>query len=230
MPDDQIRIDDLPLFPLPRALCPGGLLPLRIFEVRYLDMVARAFRDGTPFGVVCLIEGSEVQQPARGGDGETFAQERFHDAGTLATISQLERPMSGLMVIRCEGTRRFRLSARKRLPHGLWTGTAMCIESDPDVPVPPDLAHTSEALRDLFTQLQAQAGAPQQLPFLAPYRWDDCGWVAHRWCELLPMPAALQQRLLETESPLLRLELVADMLDRFREPAPRREGPPSQTD
>jgi uncharacterized protein len=217
-------LDALPLFPLQLVLYPGGLLPLRIFEVRYLDMIGRAHRDGTPFGVVSLIEGQDVQQPARAPPGlptgDAFANERFHAVGTLATISQLERPQPGLMVIRCTGTQRFRLSSQQRLSHGLWTGQAHTLPVDVAVPVPPDLAATRDALRALIQQFQAQLEPDHELPLQAPFLWDDCGWVAHRWCELLPMATAMKQRLLETDSPLLRLELVSDLLEQLRA-APR---------
>lgn len=213
-------LDALPLFPLQRVLFPGGVLPLQIFEVRYLDMIGRAAREGTPFGLVCLSQGSEVQRPA--GNHGAYADESFHDIGTLAVITDISRPQPGLIFIRCEGTQRFALRARTRLANGLWTGAATLLEPDLHVPVPDDLAATGDALRAVVAELQARAEPGHSLPFAQPYRWDDCAWLAHRWCELLPLPAALQQRLLETASPLLRLELVADMLDRTTRRAPGR--------
>ncbi|MDB5893017.1 MAG: peptidase, partial [Rhodoferax sp.] len=82
----------LPLFPLGTVLFPDGLLPLRIFEVRYLDMVKRCFKSGTPFGVVALQRGGEVRQAGAG-------PEAFHPVGTLARITQVETPQPGLLVI-----------------------------------------------------------------------------------------------------------------------------------
>ena len=52
------------------------------------------------------------------------------------------------------------------------------------------------------------------MPLTAPYQLDDCGWVANRWCELLPIPLALKQHLMELDNPLVRLELVSDILER----------------
>ena len=52
------------------------------------------------------------------------------------------------------------------------------------------------------------------MPILMPYKFDDCGWVANRWCELLPIPVAMKQQFMELDNPLLRLELVNDILDR----------------
>src|SRR3954462_617208 len=90
-----LTLQSLPLFPLGTVLFPGGLLPLRIFEVRYLDMIARCHKAGAPFGVVLLTQGQEVRQPG--------GTEAFSTVGTLATISELESPRPGLMVIRAAG-------------------------------------------------------------------------------------------------------------------------------
>ena len=81
----------MPLFPLRTVLFPDGLLPLQIFEPRYLDMIAHRHRHAAPFGVVCLSEGSEVRRPAPGLDGDGFAPEAFHPIGTLARCSSSMR-------------------------------------------------------------------------------------------------------------------------------------------
>lgn len=73
---------------------------------------------------------------------------------------------------------------------------------------------TANALGKLIKNLQERKMPVGQMPLLAPYRLDDCGWVANRWCELLPMPVDLKQRLMALDNPLLRLELVSDILER----------------
>lgn len=203
----------LPLFPLSRVLYPGALLPLRIFEVRYLDMIGRAHRDGTPFGVVSLTEGREVQQPA-GPTGDGYANEIFHDVGTMALVERLERPHPGLYQIVCRATQRFRLQHRERLKTGLWVGNAELLPDDTPLEVPEDLEPVALMLRALLRELVKRAG--DDMPIPQPHRLDDCGWVANRWCDLLPVPSDVKQRLLETDSPLLRLELVSDLLERIR--------------
>jgi uncharacterized protein len=202
----------IPLFPLQSVLFPDGWLSLRIFEPRYLDLIKRCRQQDQPFGVVALSEGSEVRQ--RASEGAGFASERFHVIGTLARIEHFEQPQPGLMRIRCRGGQRFRLLASECLPHGLWTGSAELIERDADVPVPPDLARVSRLLQTLLHTLETGAAA-EELPLQPPYRWDDCGWLANRWCELLPLPAEDKQRLLSLDNPLLRLELVVDQLERL---------------
>ena len=211
------QIAALPLFPLQCVLFPGGYLPLRIFEVRYLDMIGRAHKAGTPFGVVCLTEGREVRtapsHSLREGARDPGAPEAFHDIGTLARIDHLERPHPGLMTIGCTGTQRFRIRSREQLKHGLWVADVELLNGDAEVGVPSDLTSVSATLREAVQSHTQRAGDAAELPFQPPYRWDDCGWVANRWCELLPMGAEHKQRLMSLDNPLLRLELVADVLD-----------------
>ena len=209
----------LPLFPLQSVLFPGGLLPMRIFEVRYLAMVDRCHKADTPFGVVCLSEGSEVRRPApdAGPSGDGFAQEAFFPVGTLARIELLQRPQPGLMVIRCTGTQRFKILRSAQQKFGLWVGDVELIEDDIPTPVPTDLGFAREGLQELVRHIeksidQNPGRAAAEMPLRKPYQWDDCGWVANRWCEMLPLNPALKQRFMSLDSPLLRLELVADTL------------------
>jgi uncharacterized protein len=210
----------LPLFPLQSVLFPGGVLPLRIFEVRYLDLITRCHREGAPFGVVCLTQGSEVRQPRRLGEpaaavGDEFELQAFAPIGTVAHIIEIETPQAGLMLIRCTGGRRFQLSRSEQLKHGLWVGQAQWMPDDLPVPVPPDLAHARLALQRLVENMQATMSQADALPLLPPFRWDDCGWLANRWCEILPVSPQLKQQFMALDNPLVRLELVADLLDKL---------------
>ena len=54
----------LPLFPLNTVLFPGGLLPLRVFEARYMDMTRECLKAEQPFGVCLIKDGKEVGTPA----------------------------------------------------------------------------------------------------------------------------------------------------------------------
>ena len=139
----------LPLFPLRNVLFPGGYLPLRIFEVRYLDMIGRSHKAGTPFGVVCLTHGAEVNSAPVAGrpSGDGYANEEFHLEGTLAQINRLERPNPGLMMIRCTGAQRFRVCSSEKLKHGLWMAEVELLPDDVAVPVPADLENSAFALQ-----------------------------------------------------------------------------------
>jgi Lon protease-like protein len=214
----------IPLFPLGSTLFPGGFLALRIFEVRYLDMIGRRHKAGEPFGVVCLSEGSETRLRAGGTadgkpSGDGFAHEAFFPVGTLASITKFERPQPGLMMIGCVGTQRFRIERSEQLKHGLWVADVELLADDAEVPVPDDLAFTREGLqavmRDIERSIEPPGDGPVELPILEPFRWDDCGWLANRWCEILPLQPELKHRFMALDSPLLRLELVADTLQQI---------------
>jgi len=201
-------LSSLPLFPLGTVLFPGGYLPLRIFEVRYLDMVRKCCAAGAPFGVVTLSQGNEVQQPG--------AHEVFSRTGTLATITEYSSPQPGLMLIRCHGTRRFRTTSEPQRQYGLWTADMEYLDDDGPVPVPEHLVSTAEALEQFMETLQRRGIPPEQMPWQEPMQLGDCGWVANRWAELLPLPAPVKLNLMALDSPLLRLELVNDLLARHQ--------------
>ena len=216
---ENLTLSSLPLFPLGSVLFPGGLLLLRIFEVRYLDMIGKCHKHQAPFGVVSLIEGSEVRKPASaaaagepGGDG--FANETFNAIGTLARISEFSAPQPGLMMVRCIGLQRFSITRHGKLKHGLWVADVQRVPDDQSVAIPQDLKGVASALAGVIQALQARATSDDQMPLLAPHRLDDCGWVANRWCELLPMAPDAKQRLMALDNPLVRLELVSDFLER----------------
>lgn len=208
-----LSLFSLPLFPLGTVLHPGGSLPLRIFEVRYLDMVRKCQRSGAPFGVVLLTQGSEVNKAPAPDATAAAAGETFHTIGTLATIVECSTPQPGLMMVRCTGTHRFQVTRSEKLKHGLWIADVTLLPDDQPVAIPPDLAHVAQALNALIQSLHQRAVPAPEMPVQAPYLLDDCAWVANRWCELLPIPAEHKQRLMELDNPLLRLELVSDVLE-----------------
>jgi Lon protease-like protein len=199
---------EVPLFPLGSVLFPGGHLPLRIFEPRYLDMIQRCHAQGQAFGVVALTEGHEVRQR----EGEGFRREAFHQVGTLARIDHFEHAQSGLIHIRTRGTRRFRLRSSRCLSHGLWLGELDMLPDDTVVPIPYDQGPAVWRLQQLLAEWSERVAA-DELPLQPPYAWDDAGWVSNRWAELLPMPLDDRQRLMAMDNPLLRLDLVVDRLD-----------------
>ena len=213
-------IEALPLFPLGSVLFPGGLLPLQIFEVRYLDMIGKAIKAGTPFGVVALTEGREVRQRKEQAPGDAvpsgdgFANEAFHAVGTLATITQHGAPQPGLLVVLCQGTQRFRIDRHEKLKHGLWVADVTLLAADQVVRVPHELRAAVDALDAFIQQLITQGVSADAMPLVAPYALDDCAWVANRWAELLPVDAQIKQRLMALDSPVVRLELVHDLLEK----------------
>ena len=198
--------DTLPLFPLQAVLFPGGLLALKVFEPRYLHLVARCLREHSPFGVVCLTQGSEVRQPGA-------EPPRFELIGTVAHITAAEVPHGEPVQLRCRGGQRFRLGAHAQQAHGLWAGQATLLPDDPPVPVPDELASLAPRLQDALRALGEDL--PAAIVRATDPRWQDAGWLANRWSELLPIPAEARQRLMTLDNPVWRLELVSEWLERL---------------
>ena len=191
--------EPLPLFPLQAVLFPGGLLGLKVFEARYLDLVSACLRTRQPFGVVCLRQGSDAGRGAV----------RVEPVGTLAHIDEVDGEQAGILQLRCSGGSRFELAAApEQRSNGLWTAAVSPLPDDPAEAPAPEMLATVAALAKAIASLKAQGN----LPFLEPYRLDDAGWVANRWCEILPITLAAKQRLMALESPSIRLKLVDEFL------------------
>lgn len=204
-PRPPISAQTIPLFPLASTLFPEGRLPLQIFEVRYLDMIGKCIAEGSGFGVVALTEGSEVRRPGQ--------SERFVGVGTMARIKEWSTPSPGLMRVACLGGERFRILQAEQQKHGLWTAQVEMMEADRAVTIPDELGNTAQALDNLLQSVLRQGLPESEVPIAAPYRLDDCGWIANRWAEMMPITVELKQSLLALDNPVLRLELVQDALD-----------------
>lgn len=191
----------LPLFPLQSVLFPGGLLGLKVFEARYLDLVSDCLRRQVPFGVVCLRQGTEVHVP-----GAKAA--RFEPVGVLATLSEVDSDAPNILRVKAIGGSRFRIRSSSQAADGLWQAEADLLPDDPVLAPEPATHPTVKALANAIATLKQQGAQP----FLSPYRFDDAGWVANRWCELLPITLAAKQKLMELDQPLVRLQLVDEFL------------------
>lgn len=192
----------LPLFPLQTVLFPGARLALKVFEARYLDLVSARLRDGAPFGVVCLEAGSEA--------GRSERPVAMESVGVLAHIEAVDADQAGILNIRCLGRERFRmLEPPEQQADGLWLAPAVrALPDDPARAPGPAMLRTVSALAEAIQKLQQQ----RREPFVRPYRLDDAGWVANRWCELLPVPLKAKQKLMELDDPVIRLSLVDGFL------------------
>jgi Lon protease-like protein len=188
-----------PLFPLQAVLFPGGLLRLKVFEARYLDLIADCLRDRRPFGVIALRSGAD----AGAGAGVTF-----ESVGTWAELVSVDSDRPGILQVRCRGSSRFRVATSRQQADGLWL--ARTSELDDDEALAPNrrLVDTVRALATTIATLKAKGDAP----FLSPYHFADAGWVANRWCEILPISQAAKQKLMELPDPTVRLELVDEFL------------------
>ena len=194
----------MPLFPLTTVLFPQGVLNLQIFEVRYLDLMKKCLRDNTPFGVVSLLDGNEVRRPDE--------KIQLAKIGTLVNIEKHEFVTPTLIEISTVGSQRFKLLNAMQEKNGLWMGEIQTLPADPVVEIPDYLQGSANALARLINSIDENEIAEEQLPFRKPYKLMDCGWVANRWCELLPLDKPTKLQLLALDNPLLRLELIDDIL------------------
>jgi uncharacterized protein len=184
----------IPLFPLNTVLFPGGVLPLKIFEQRYLEMTANCLKGDTPFGICLIDSGAEV--------GESAVP---HPIGTLATIGSWDMEQLGLLLINAIGGRRFRL-----LDHEV--GANQLLEASVEL-LPDPIVHfpqNRERLLPLLQRVVKEVGL-ERIP--EPHRYDDANWVGYRIIEVLPLQNLAKQKLLELDDPLMRLEILEKFLD-----------------
>jgi len=193
-------MNELPLFPLQAVLFPGGLLGLKVFEARYLDLVTDCLREQRPFGVVALRSGKDVHRP-----GQSVS---FEDTGTLAELISVDSDRPGVLQVSCRGTQRFRVLSSDQRTDGLWTARTEPVDDDESLAPTAAQVATVRGLAEAIAALKVQGTTP----FLEPYRFDDAGWVANRWCEILPISQAAKYKLMTLEDPMARLQLVDDYL------------------
>ena len=191
----------LPLFPLQAVLFPGGLLRLKVFEARYLDLIGRCLRDQSPFGVMCLRQGSELRQAGS-------AAVQFESLGVLAQVQDVDAEQAGILKVSCIGGQRIGTGLAVQRDDGLWQAEATLLADDAALAPPPEHHAAVAALAKAIEALRAQG----QRPFIEPYHLNDAGWVANRWCEILPISLLAKHKLMALDDPLIRLKLVADFL------------------
>jgi uncharacterized protein len=191
----------LPLFPLNTVLFPGGALPLRIFETRYVDMVRHCMRDGSSFGVVLILTGAEV-----GAIGD------MAEVGTTARIVDFNPTPDGLLGITCMGDRKFRISKRWQQSDGLNLGDVEYLPSEKSIELPDEYRHLGELLRGILPELAQARGGDLYANVVGDF--TDAAWVGCRWAEILPLSLADRLGLLELEDPLVRLSKLSPLVRR----------------
>lgn len=184
----------IPLFPLSSVVLPGGKLPLRIFEPRYLDMVRDCFRQQSGFGVCLIKEGAEV-----GGMASP------HAYGTLVEIVDWDQDDNGLLTITALGVTKFRITDTLANKSSLLTGTVELLPDEVSTPVPVELQHLQNTMLQILSQVSQSIEYEQQ-------ELDDSVWLGSRFVELLPMSADMRHELLSMDDPIERLSAVDDLL------------------
>ncbi|MCC5888267.1 MAG: LON peptidase substrate-binding domain-containing protein [Gammaproteobacteria bacterium] len=196
----------LPLFPLGTVLFPGGLLPLQIFETRYVDMVRRCMREGSPFGVVLILEGREARQEVREGPPA------IAPIGTRARIVDFTELPNGLLGITARGEGRFRVLSTEEQADHLLIGQVVDVPDMPEAEMPAE----SFALVEILKQL-LEHPAVNQLGLEADL--DDVGSVVGRLADLLPVDPRFKQGLLEQQDPMVCLAELERLIQAMQERA-----------
>lgn len=187
MSHEEETLERLPLFPLSGVVLPGGRMPLRLFEPRYLDMVSECLRHDTNFGICLIRQGDETGEAALP-----------YGTGTEVRIVDWDRQPDGLLGITVEGQQKIRVHDLAVEANQLLVARVTRLLPEPVEPVPSDCALLVDVLRQTLGQLDAY------VHYEAP-QWDDASWVGSRLTELVPFPPRTRQFLLELDNPTARL-------------------------
>jgi len=185
----------VPIFPLNTVLFPGGLLPLRVFEARYMDMTRECLKRDKPFGVCLIREGSEVGAPAVP-----------EPVGCLAEILEWDMQQLGVLNLKTRGGQRFRILTREAGAQGLITAEIETIPPEEKRAVPKEFAACARLLQ-MVVEDQGKS------IFAEPHAFDDATWVGYRLTEILPVPLPAKQKLLELTDSLSRLSILQRFLE-----------------
>ena len=197
--------DWLPIFPLNTVLFPRGVLPLRVFETRYVDMVRDCMKTSAPFGVVAIRAGNEVGTPAEP-----------YDVGTLAHIIACDVEDLGVLLLHTQGGERFRIIEKRTQRNQLIEARIAPLPVDDPGHTGESLTLCAKVLQVVIDELHRRAGdlpdADFINPFTEPHALDSPTWVANRWSEMLPIALEDKQELLELTDAGLRLQRVQTYL------------------
>ena len=204
MNDLNVASRKIPLFPLETVLFPDGVIALKIFEARYLDMIKQCLREKTEFGVISIIQDQD--------DSHDNPTPRFTSIGTLALIEDFDPIQPALYMTKSFGTQRFQLLSSSQEANGLWVGEIILLEKDPLIPIPKEHQRVAKLLDEIIAVIQSE-NLLSDAPFKKPYMTEDCGWVSNRLAELLPISLAQKNHLLAQTNPRIRLDLISEIIE-----------------
>lgn len=188
---------EIPLFPLSSIVLPGGLLPLRLFEQRYIDMVKNCFRTDSGFGVCLIKDGTEAGKPA-----QPYPQ------GTLVSLVDFDQGPDGLLHITAKGEQEFNLLTYSAKSDGLLVGEVQMLESAE----PPAM---SEEYKELARKLAIILQYVEPNVIYKDKQLDQSDWVCNRLLELLPLSASSKFELLQLPNGKARLDALASLQIEF---------------
>lgn len=185
---------EIPLFPLDTVLFPGGRLPLKVFEPRYMEMVSACLKDKKAFGICLIRAGQETGVPAVP-----------EQVGCMAEIADWDMRQLGVLDIAVIGAQRFRIEESRTEKNGLIMAQVTRIAEEPPLALPTEHLACATILRRIIEHLGVER-------FASPLRYDDCVWVGYRLAELLPLKRSVRQNMLEMNDSLVRIEILHHFL------------------
>ncbi len=191
---------ELPLFPLKTVLFPGGVLPLKIFEPRYLDMAAERFKAEQPFGICLLTAGEEVVT-------DRNAPVSFAPIGTLAHTKSWDMPQLGILHLGIEGGQRFQVKSHQTQENGLIRAEVQLLAAEPSA----EITEEQQPMAKLLELLISRIGEER---FGSARMFDDASWVSYRLAEILPLKSSIKQNMLEVNDCEVRLRVLEQYLKR----------------
>ena len=172
----------LPLFPLSSIVMPGGLMPLRLFERRYIDMVKECFRNDTGFGI-CLIKTG----------GEAGVASEPYPLGTRVSIVDFDQGSDGLLHITARGEEEFNILTYASSDTGLIIGEVEPLPGKRPTPMEPEHELLANKLELILSYLETDTRFEEQ-------HLDDADWVCYRLLEVLPLAPDAKFELLQMSS------------------------------
>lgn len=185
---------EIPLFPLKTVLFPGGVLPLKVFEPRYMEMVSTCLRVKQPFGVCLILKGEETGKPAQ-----------HVETGCTVEVTDWDMQQPGILNIQAIGLQRFYIEGTHTRPNGLIVANAIHIAPEP----PQHISGAHQACAVLLHRLIEHLGVER---FNPPLNFDDAVWVGYRLAELLPLKLSARQNMLEMNDSMVRIEILHTFL------------------
>jgi Lon protease-like protein len=185
----------IPLFPLNNVIFPGGILPLRIFEPRYLEMISTCMKEGSGFGIALILSGSEVGEAAK-----------TYDIGSHVRIIDWTLREDGMLGISVQSEGRFRILSTEIQPNQLIYTNVEMLEEPQAQAFPLQYSAAVDLLRDIITKVGGHYAE------LEP-QYEDPLWVSGRLAELLPIELLQKQHMLQMDDSLQRLERLCAMWD-----------------
>ena len=184
----------LALFPLQTVVFPGGLLPLRVFEPRYMDMVTQAIADRAAFGICAIREGRDVDVTAK-----------HYNVGTCVKVIDWDMPQPGILHIQTQALERFVVRSSRSETNGLRIGEVDAVSSELAIALPEELTLAAEVLYQIINELGTEKFAP-------PHDYTNATWVSYRLSEVLPLKLSVRQNLLEMNDSVARLTILTEFL------------------